>query len=958
MKSIRHGLATFILLLALALPVLAQTTASPVITAPTTSSFTGSYTTSWTQIPSATSYVLYETSPSGAKTSFTHAGVANTSHPFTKTVNGKYVYSVRPYFTDSTGKSIAGVASAAVAQYVALPPAKPTVSVLTSPSINGQYRVVWTKPLNAMHYELSEYDSSVWRPYNYYGEFNTNDFFTKTKNATWKYRVRAMSYDALKNTLVYGPYSDEVAAVVNVPASTKKVLLYDEFKGPSLDTNVWALGTWPLGKSTILGGKPTFTQNGASSYITLHMDTYNPKYPGTYFLGTEIYSTNQFVRWKGLEMEARVRVRTEVPGIIDSFFSFGIHPDNTWDEIDFEYLTNFDFDHLLLTTWNDWDYVHWNDGVHQSSTMSVATGLNRKGWNILRIRWLPDHTEWLVNDVLVRSSAAALPNDAMNIRANTWASDATWADAYNNKLVPTSSAAANVSYLYDIDYIRLTWLQSPTTGDYYPTAPTGFTGTAAAGTGIVNLNWQNPPTDNATAFEIYRAEKPVGTAAPAFTKIQTLAKNVRSATDDVFKTFGKFGTFLYKIRAVTELGPNFSETPTIEVVVSPPPAPAVPINLKGTVDTLTVQLSWQAPGTTADHFEVYRAAQPSGTASPSYFLVYSTPNATTLSFPDNLSSYGTWLYKVRAVNRGSFSAFTSPLTVVAIRPPAPNAPFNLMATASFGSVTLTWTAPSGPIKEYQVQVASKPLSGQPNFYYATYTDGRNTSVQHSPGYGTFYYKIVAINDGGTSPFSNMVEVTTVRPPSPAAPTNLSATFLNGVVTVAWQAPSTTANNFTLYRANKPTGSETPSFGYEGSTSNLSHLVLDDIPPFYGTFLYKVGASNDGGSTDSGLIEVTIPRPTSVPAPTNLLSNKASYGIELLWKNNNVAYSSYICSYKIYRATKPTGGGTPSFSLISTYAGGAERAVDNNPLNGTSIYKVVALIYDVESAPTTIEVTYP
>jgi hypothetical protein len=46
----------------------------------------------------------------------------------------------------------------------------------------------------------------------------------------------------------------------------------------------------------------------------------------------------------------------------------------------------------------------------------------------------------------------------MNIRLNFWAPDSSWAAAYDPGLQPTANLAANQSYRYDIDYVKVSTL--------------------------------------------------------------------------------------------------------------------------------------------------------------------------------------------------------------------------------------------------------------------------------------------------------------------------------------------------------------------------------------------------------------------------------------------------------------------------------------------------------------------
>lgn len=247
-----------------------------------------------------------------------------------------------------------------------------------------------------------------------------------------------------------------------IPAQAQ-VIFADDFNSPTFNTTQWGVGDWQLGRA-YLRNQPTLNQEDTVTYVTLRLDTYNPDFPGELLRGAEIYSRTTFTlpkRRQGLNIKARVRLRTETQGLVASFFTWGFRErrgTTLSDEIDFEYLTNLPTDWLLLTTWNDWDYKKpvYNDDIQHSEELATVNGLNRNTWTNLQIHWLKDRTEWYVNDTFVYSTTSAHANDPMSVRFNLWAPAASWTFAYDTGLQPAPTAAENISYFYDIDYIEVT----------------------------------------------------------------------------------------------------------------------------------------------------------------------------------------------------------------------------------------------------------------------------------------------------------------------------------------------------------------------------------------------------------------------------------------------------------------------------------------------------------------------
>lgn len=240
------------------------------------------------------------------------------------------------------------------------------------------------------------------------------------------------------------------------------VLLHDDFNGPTL-SSVWAQGTWLLGR-TRLGAPLSFSNDAGVAFVTLTLHTYNPQDPGNSLYSSELYSTQNFARVPGLVVEARVRQRTETRGLVSSLFGYR-YLSNVADEIDFEFLTNHATNEILVTQWNDWgaNGSQYQDGIHHHSVMITNNVIDRRAWTVLRYYWLPTGTIWEANGVELYRSAAALPDTPMPARANFWAPNSDWGDAFDYTLRPTPYPAQDQVWHYDIDYITVAEIPEPGT---------------------------------------------------------------------------------------------------------------------------------------------------------------------------------------------------------------------------------------------------------------------------------------------------------------------------------------------------------------------------------------------------------------------------------------------------------------------------------------------------------------
>lgn len=240
----------------------------------------------------------------------------------------------------------------------------------------------------------------------------------------------------------------------------------DDFNGASLDTNVnWnVVNGRTLARSQLINMPTT-----SNSVATLRFDTYNAGHPGTLMAGSEMYSKQLFARGTGLEFETRARMVGPIAsGLVTAFFTYTDRIDtNTGhlvnDEIDFEFLSRqinnppqAGGDSVVVTSWQNFDNdVPNGTPAHYQSANPHVAGLDLTQFNTFTIRWLPDRTEWLIDGVLIHSSTNALPDEPMPIRLNFWAPASSWSAAYDASLQPVSSSAANSSYFYQIDYVRV-----------------------------------------------------------------------------------------------------------------------------------------------------------------------------------------------------------------------------------------------------------------------------------------------------------------------------------------------------------------------------------------------------------------------------------------------------------------------------------------------------------------------
>jgi len=239
----------------------------------------------------------------------------------------------------------------------------------------------------------------------------------------------------------------------------------------------------------------------------------------------------------------------------------------------------------------------------------------------------------------------------------------------------------------------------------------------------------------------------------------------------------------------------------------------------------------------------------------------------TVQTPANsaLAPYGNYMLFI--VNKKGVPSVSAPLSLSAT-PAAPAAPTGVSATATQGSATVTWTAPSpgtSPITSYTVTPyigsTARPattVTGSPPATSATIS-GLTNGI-------TYTFTVTATNAVGSGPASTASNpVTPSAPTAPAAPASLAATPGNASAIVAWTAPAADGSPITSYTV-------TP---YIGSTAQPATTVTGSPPATSATisgltngttYTFTVTATNAVGTGPaSSPSSAVTPTATTSPA---------------------------------------------------------------------------------------------
>ena len=429
-----------------------------------------------------------------------------------------------------------------------------------------------------------------------------------------------------------------------------------------------------------------------------------------------------------------------------------------------------------------------------------------------------------------------------------------------------------------------------------PDAPTSLSlGAASTSTGIT-INWQAPTRTGSgpiTGYVVYG-----GTSSAPTTQVGTA-----TSTSFTYTSVSPSTTYYFRVRArnSTGLGAYSSE---VSFTTGAPTDPARTVsNLGAFSGPGQITLAWTAPSRTTGlrNYQV----QVSATSSAQGFANLAQAGTTThihRGLPDNAQRW----YRVRAEysdgNHGAWSNVTTATT-----PSQPDAPSNLTAQTRAGEVLLGWQAPSTSTRTlsvtgYRIEYSRDGVGA--SWAPLASVDAGVTQYLHPsvpPRGETWFYRVIALTESGESSPSNSVSVNTpAERPSP--PDAISATPLEGAVTVTWTAPVDDGGApITSYQVEVSTNRVLWSVAAAAVSPALLEYTHADLDPAT-TYFYRVLARNSVGLSDPSKIAQAKTPATGPGRPQELSAKALSYSdIQLTWKPPESDGGSPIMGYKIERS---------------------------------------------------------
>ncbi len=285
-----------------------------------------------------------------------------------------------------------------------------------------------------------------------------------------------------------------------------------------------------------------------------------------------------------------------------------------------------------------------------------------------------------------------------------------------------------------------------------------------------------------------------------------------------------------------------------------------------------INVTWIDNSSNETGFRVERAAVDTG---PWTSVVITSENVTTFDDGQVPGAEQPVCYRVLAVNSSGNSA-PSNVDCTAM----PQGPANLVATvASDGSVDLSWTDISAI--EDRFAVYRWTPSGSFN---RVATLPANATRYHEPwsADSTYYYRVYATKDSGSSAGSNTVSVSVITRP-PAAPLNLLAMPQSStIISATWSYGSANAAGFRVERSTDG-GVSWVTAGTGGSP------FIDTGLPSERQVCYRAFAFNSKGESPPSNAACTSP-PTG---PTGFSANGVDpTTVDFAWRDNSTVEDGY------------------------------------------------------------------
>jgi titin len=429
-----------------------------------------------------------------------------------------------------------------------------------------------------------------------------------------------------------------------------------------------------------------------------------------------------------------------------------------------------------------------------------------------------------------------------------------------------------------------------------PTAPSGVTGTR--GNQQVALAWNAPANSGGRPITDYSVQFRTDTAGSAW---QTFGDGVSNATTAVVTGLVNGTAYRFRVAAETVAGLGIYSAES--AAITPMTLAAAPAITGVSAGDQSVTLNWATPDNGGSPITGYAVEYSVNGGAAWTRISTGTSNSMTVT---GLGNGLTYVLRVAAVNElgvGAFSAQTSQVIPL-------GSPTAVGAVASDRSAWVAWTAPSGnsaAIVGYRIEASS---DGGNSWFLAATVGGAATShrVLGLVNGATYVFRVAAVSSQGSGGYSGVSNAVTPNIGA-VAPTRLSATHVNGNVSLRWTAPRVPRGiRVTDYVIQYTSDNGASWRVYEDGVSAAARAVVTGLT--YGTaYRFRVAAVTGeivGAASAISRAVTPFDRLAKPAAPTNLSGSFLGNGIYALqWNsvagNAGGAVSDYVIQYRVNSA---------------------------------------------------------
>lgn len=128
-------------------------------------------------------------------------------------------------------------------------------------------------------------------------------------------------------------------------------------------------------------------------------------------------------------------------------------------------------DRVYVAVYNDFDgswlnhlKLWWDNPTVPKIIIEERPQLDLTQFNIFKIRWLGDRVEWywdpndVKGDILIYKTSNVLPDEAMALYLNFWASDELWGIAWDENLKPAAGPEDDAVSFLDFDFVEVSYI--------------------------------------------------------------------------------------------------------------------------------------------------------------------------------------------------------------------------------------------------------------------------------------------------------------------------------------------------------------------------------------------------------------------------------------------------------------------------------------------------------------------